>query len=534
MKRISYTLSLQHYCGLVILLLCHVFTGCKMTKSTFEVLPRNMELPLFDPHARTYICDPSSRHPTDAEADAWFREARALESAEVYVGDRDYKEIVRLTRQAADRHHWEAMLNLASFILEGREPAKGAEDAVRLVEDAMRHGVPAAYDRMGTFYMNGTGVPASATRAYAFWQAAAKLGDPASLTFLAEKLVATYDAPDGSWWANAAVGIKMLECAYSQGYGPAAYALARTYTLPLLHPVAQDDLAQALIIWHNGVKYGCQKCASTLSIQFGNPLDPTLMVAPHIDTARAARYVVLSDALSFDPERKFPNLDKILPLPPAELPAWDGKRDTLVNAAKGVSHTAVFSKASSPVSERNERYHLSDNYRLEKGETISCEIHAPFGGFWQPRVIGDSSSQQGEVAAILPGLYRSGERFDRVVGSSRRSKSVDNLVWEHWRTVRYDRKTVAPPIVRGRTREIAAPANLVSCAENERCPVTGVWQPWLSSDHQLAPLVNQCWRQAWIAAGQSFPDPRRDWKLQVNAVITWYLFDSNDLDICGA
>jgi hypothetical protein len=173
--------------ALIALLLSLSLTACKMTNATDDVLPRNQKLPLFEPHVPTYTCAPAQLPPFDAQADAWFLQARALESAEIYVDDRDYKKIVALTRQAAERHHWKAMLNLASFYLEGCDPPHGTEDAVKLVEDAMRFGVPAAYDRMGTYHMNGTGVRGGATRAYAFWQLAARMGSPEALTFLGKK-----------------------------------------------------------------------------------------------------------------------------------------------------------------------------------------------------------------------------------------------------------------------------------------------------------------------------------------------------------
>ena len=78
--------------------------------------------------------------PIDAEADKWFNEALALEDPEIFEDDRDYKKIVQLTRQAAERHHWKAMLNLASLYLEGRDPQHGREDAIRIVEEAMKLG----------------------------------------------------------------------------------------------------------------------------------------------------------------------------------------------------------------------------------------------------------------------------------------------------------------------------------------------------------------------------------------------------------
>src|SRR5471030_3371467 len=194
--------------------------ACKMPND--KVPPRNQSLPLFNPHVADFICEVEATKvpPIDAQADAWFNKARALDNPEIYYGDRDYKKMVQLTRQAADRHHWKAMLNLASLYLQGFDPPHGTEDAVQLVEQAMRLGIPAAYDRMGTYYMNGTGVNRDATRAYAFWQKAAEMGNPDAMTYLADQMDAGRDSGPGHW-SNIPIATKMLECAFAQGYGPA-------------------------------------------------------------------------------------------------------------------------------------------------------------------------------------------------------------------------------------------------------------------------------------------------------------------------
>jgi hypothetical protein len=108
--------------------------ACKMPDD--KVLPRNQSLPLFNPHVSDFICEiEASKVPSiDAQAEDWFLEARALEDPEIAVEDRDYRKIVALTRQAAERLHWKAMLNLASLYVEGRDPLYGEEEAVQLVE----------------------------------------------------------------------------------------------------------------------------------------------------------------------------------------------------------------------------------------------------------------------------------------------------------------------------------------------------------------------------------------------------------------
>lgn len=477
-----------------------IFMAFKTTNATRKDLPRNEKLPLFDPHIATYSCAPVSLPKFDEQADAWFREVHALEAPEIYFEDRDYKKIVALTRQAADRKHWKAMINLASLIIEGRDPPHGEEDAVQLVEATMKMGLPAAYDRMGTYYMNGTGVKADVTRAYAFWKRAAKMGNPETLTYLGSKLISVDDHPERSEWANEAVGTKMLECAYAQGYDLAAYELAFQYSIPSSHKPSRKEMSQALHILQEGVKFGCQKCAASLASEFSSMKNPAEMIAPFIDNARADRYWILSRALDFDPERRFPNLDKILPLPPSDLPPWNGDLDTLVNAARGVNYPPSVPSPPSALSERKDRFFLDPLYRLVPTDDITKEATTPFSGYWQP-IIDDNYSQQNS-AANLPkaALYQIGERFEHV-DTMRRGQADDdafNLRWRNWRTVRHDQGTISPPVVNGRTRLIESGLKATACAANKRCPLAGIWQPWVHSELPNQDAVNQYWRQAWL------------------------------------
>ena len=58
---------------------------------------------------------------------------------------------------------------------------------------------------------------------------------------------------------------------------------------------------------------------------------------------------------------------------------------------------------------------------------------------------------------------------------------------------------------------------------------------WIGVEHLMQGAVNQYWRQAWLLAGQPFPDLKLDWLLDVPAGdITWHLMDSTGVDICPA
>jgi len=506
----------------LIILLFFPLMACKMKINSSVVLPRNQSLPLFKPHTATFICvvEATKLPPIDAQADAWFLEARALEDPAIYADDRDYKKIVQLTRQAADRRHWKAMLNLASLYLEGRDPAHGVEDAVQMVEEAMKLGIPAAYDRMGTYYWNGTGVRADTTRAYAFWQRAAEMGNPQAMNFLGEKLRAGSDV-DGHW-GNIPVATKMLECSFGQGYGQAAYWLHYVYLESEFSP--HESKARALKVLHEGVKLGCATCAGDLSVEFGSPFNLANMYTPFVDKARGLRYRMLSEALDFNPDRRFPNLDKILPLPPAVIPHWDGKKETLLAIAMGVTPPPA-DPIPSAASQSSGRKHLESTYRLKATAESSAAAHAPFAGYWRPTAHNQPQHIRAQLEKVPPGLYQRAEAFALFQDAHSDSRQfIPDVIWEYFLTIRHDHGAVAPHAPPALIRDLPRSEPFVSCAAGTVCPTSGVWQPWLPDDHPLRASVNQHWRQAWLSAGQEFPQPTRDWLLALDKRdLTWHL-----------
>lgn len=502
---------------------------------TTQDLPRKEELPLFDPHRPSFTCEveASKVPPSDAQADAWFREAQALDDPDMWEEDRDYKKIVQLTRQAAERRHWKAMLNLATLYLEKRDPPHGEIEALVLVEQAMRLGVPAAYDRMGAYYMNSVGMPGDATKAYAFWQKAAEMGNPQAMAYLGGKMAATWDSPHDGFWANIPVARKMLECSLAQGYGPAAYSLYYVQSYPrgadgkIAGPRTAVTRALALTTLHTGVKFGCTDCALHLSVEFRNPHDLADMLAPHLDSARSERYGILNDALNLNPLLRFPNLDKVLPLPPAALPPWDGDKQTLINAAKGVTPRPPEPKAST-ASQRQGRQHLDATYDLRPSDDKTTEVEAPFAGYWQATAPNEPAQVQAWLADIPPGLYRPGEAFDLPrYPQEMGSRAIQGLVWQHFLTTRHNHGAVEPLAAAGMTREVVPIEAHLACDTRTPCPSTGTWQPWLPLEHPLRHAINQPWRQAWVTNGEAFPDLHNDNHLQIDAdILKWYLLDS--------
>jgi hypothetical protein len=473
----------------------------------------------------------------DAEADAWFRQARFLENPAVLEAERDYVRIVQLTRQAADRHHWKAMLNLASLYLENRDPPRGAEDAVQLIEKAIQLGIPAAYDRMGVYFLNGTGVQRDVTKAYAFIQRAARMGSPPAMAFLAEKLNAGPDSVDATHWSNIPISTKMLECALSQGFGPAAFDLHFLYASPrdatgyIIGDDTTETKTRALKVLHEGVRLGCKDCAGMLWGEFDG-FDPRDAVVPYIDKLRAERYGVLSKELDFNPSARFPNIDKILPLPPADLPPWNGDRDTLLAAAMGVTLPLTHAKTMMASSTTNGSL-LDPQYKLRRSGERTMAAQAPLPGYWQPDSHHYPEAACRVLERIAPRAYLAGEPFAQFAVQEGASRGpITHVTWRHFHTLRHNHGAIEPLAVPGLTREVARRDALLASQSNRACPATGTWQPWVNDDHSLQAIVNQYWRQAWLNKGDAFPQPQTDWLLAVPAAdVTWYLFDDAGVDI---
>ena len=351
------------------------------------------------------------------------------------------------------------------------------------------------------------------------------MGSPLAQSYLGLKFNTGVEY--GDRWSNIPVATKMLECAFSQGDASKTLELAYIYKTELtpdgkkvgwMTPRAKE---RALRILHEGVKLGCVDCARDLAVDFKGSLSLADILVPFPDMERGERYGELNDALSWNRYRRLPNLDKILPLPPAELPPWDGTRESLLAAAMGVTISPDLPpKAPRPP---GNRYFIDPAYHLSKSQETTDASKAPFGGYWQPLVKGEP------IADKPPGLYEKDEPFDKVY--VRRDDSyfaASGVTWRYYVTVRNSSHEADPIAVPELTRKVKPPVQAVMRRSHEACDVGGIWQPWVSATHPLQSIVNQPWRQVFLRKGQSFPQPRRDWLLDLDEKdVTWHLMEKS-------
>lgn len=232
--------------------------------------------------------------------------------------------------KAAELGDWGARALLAHFYLEGLGPLEKNEvlkpdayKAVDIAHVAAKAMQPWGLYDLGVAYEHGYGgAHYDVELAWAYYLKAAQFGSPEAQMTLAQA------------YRNAGRPMDeeaMIQCAYQQGHGPAAYELA-------LDASVQTKIQAAIGIYQNGVKFGSLECARDLKILFNQGYwardsdeekEALKLLGIKVDAERERRYDAIYDALQINPDLKLSRLDLVLPLPPAKLPAWAGVDDAV-------------------------------------------------------------------------------------------------------------------------------------------------------------------------------------------------------------
>ena len=233
-------------------------------------------------------------------------------------------------KKAADLGDWGARALMAHFYLRGlgvlesnhvldADPDKSVE-IVRMAAKVMQ---PWGLYDLGVAYEHGYGgAHYDVDLAWAYYLRAAQLGSPEAQMALAQAYSAAGRRDDA---------VIMLQCAYQQGHGPAAYKLA-------IKAGVNNRYQEAILLCQEGVKFGSPDCAGDLKSIFKNGYwdsdtdEEKNILRPlgiKVDAERERRYDAIYDALQINPDLKLSRLDQVLPLPPAVLPPWSGVEDAV-------------------------------------------------------------------------------------------------------------------------------------------------------------------------------------------------------------
>ena len=263
----------------------------------------------------TFTCVHETIPQASAEADLLFQYGRWLQKNNQLKQDKTVDvEIERLYRIAAENGHYKANINLQNGTMLGKFKLRG-EEHLRLSQNLIDAGVASGYYFIGLFLKNGSaGLKQDLEMALRYFRKAADQGSAQAQYSVATRLAPSDVAPN--------IARQMRRCAAEQGHRDAASDLGVNLKNNLRYP-------EALEAFQLGVAAGDETSAGWLEETFRGPppANKLYYLGQQEDSERAERYEkiwqILANYSYADP--KIPEINEILPLPPAKLPAWDGK-----------------------------------------------------------------------------------------------------------------------------------------------------------------------------------------------------------------
>lgn len=218
-------------------------------------------------------------------------------------------EIERYVRIATAYQHDAASVLLFQMIGKGgiKSEHPGIEQ-LSLAEELLKRGSPEGYYRIGEF------LPDDYDLRERYRRKAADLGGADAQYQLGTWLTENSDE------AVQGIGVQMLRCALEQGYTAAQTKIANRLQKSKKYP-------EAMQAFQLGIVLGEYSSAQFLARAFDGTgqNDENWNLGQPIDKARADRYGSIMKFMFEQSEAKFPDVDAIVPLPPAKLPTWDGK-----------------------------------------------------------------------------------------------------------------------------------------------------------------------------------------------------------------
>jgi len=266
----------------------------------------------------------------DSEADQLFLNAHWRYKKNLLDEDPVvYAQVERLYRIAAAWGHDKAAQNLAFMMMRGyTTPGDRITKPVDIAEDLIRRGIPGGYYLMGYLLDAGYGVEKDPEASLQYFRKAADLGDPDAQAFVGEQLHSLGIKNPVPY----RTGRAMKRCAADQGHAQSAIDTA-------IGLKKRKRYTDALKYFQLATKAGSPKGANWLKHAFSGPAPEDQMnyMGQEKDEERAARYEKLWDILSnYDYlHATVDEIDRIVPLPPAELPAWDGQIEWVKEWEKG-------------------------------------------------------------------------------------------------------------------------------------------------------------------------------------------------------
>ena len=278
--------------------------------------------------ALKFTCQKEARPPLSEETQQLYNYALYHDLHNMWTGDKgDYvwNGLARYYRIAAANGDYKANVRLQYLLNTGRINTDMPQTEVHNLNEELAKQLPAtAYYNLYGYLDEGYGVRTEEGGKYAYLRKAADLGSREAQYTVAEMLADIEDSEETQEAFKYRLNLvkQLRSCASEQGLGEVSSNLGISLQM-------DKKYQEALKVFHQGVKNGDSISALVLSHAFESGVQADnlnfLDVSP--DDERVKRYHMISSYLSrYDYlQPKVPDLDEILPLPPAKLPEWNGK-----------------------------------------------------------------------------------------------------------------------------------------------------------------------------------------------------------------
>ena len=278
--------------------------------------------------ALEFTCKKEERPPLSKETQQLYNYALYHDLHNMWTGEKGddvWNGLARYYRIAAANGDYKANVRLQYLLNTGRISTDMPQTEVHNLNEELAKQLPAtAYYNLYGYLDVGYGVRTEKDGKYAYLRKAADLGSREAQYTVAEMLADIEDSEETQEAFKYRLKLvkQLRSCASEQGLGEVSSNLGISLQM-------DKKYQEALKVFHQGVKNGDSISALVLSHAFESGVQADnlnfLDVSP--DDERVKRYHMISSYLSrYDYlQPKVPDLDEIVPLPPAKLPKWDGK-----------------------------------------------------------------------------------------------------------------------------------------------------------------------------------------------------------------
>ena len=278
--------------------------------------------------ALEFTCKKEELPPLSEETQQLYNYALYHDLHNMWTGDKGdevWNGLARYYRIAAANGDYKANVRLQYLLKSGRISSDMPQTEVHNLNEELAKQLPAtAYYNLYGYLDVGYGVRTEKDGKYAYLRKAADLGSREAQYTVAEMLedIEDQNESEEAFKYRMSIAKDLYSCASEQGLGEASNELA----LGLLF---HRKYSEALIVLHQGVINGNDSSAHRLDKGFSGQYkdgDMYFLNVPE-DKERSKRYNIIWNYLTDNDylQPKVPDLDEIVPLPPAKLPEWDGK-----------------------------------------------------------------------------------------------------------------------------------------------------------------------------------------------------------------